>query len=186
MIGPETKERARALERWHPATKLLVAVGLVAIPYLAWTSLGEAPAAVTVSQRPAVAVAPAVASPQVPGEVTLARLPPVEQFTAMVERPLFSPSRRPGMAPEAELAGAELQGPEPEPAAEVSGLPEVRFVGTIGQGGAMTALVVPEGHHDAVKLRVGDEVAGWRVHSVTASQLVIEQDGERLVLTILE
>jgi Tfp pilus assembly protein PilP len=139
---------------------------------------------VTVSQRPAVAAAPAVVSPGPPGEVMLARLPPLEQFTAMVERPLFSASRRPAVASEPEVAEEEL--PDPEPVPEASGLPEVRFVGTIRQGGAMTALVVPEGHDAAVKLRVGDEVAGWRVRSVGASQLVLEHEGERRVLTILE
>jgi hypothetical protein len=185
MIRPFNTGRDSALQSWHPATKLLVVVAVLAIPYLAWTSLGEAPAAVTVSQRSAVpARDPAMSPAELPGELTLARLPPIDSFTAIVERPLFSPSRRPPLPIAAPVEEAEPA--EPEPLPEATSAPAMRFVGTIGQGGAMTALIVREGHDVVDKLRVGDEVDGWRVSRVTASQLVIEHEAERLVLTVLE
>jgi general secretion pathway protein N len=174
------------LNNWHPASKLLVAVAVLAIPYLAWTSLGEAPAAVSVVQRAVPEAEPPPTPAEPPGEVTLARLPPLERFTAIVDRPLFSPSRRP--PPPVETPVEEVAAPEdePEPLPPDNAAPEVRFVGTVGQGGAMTALVVRDGQEPVIKLRVGDEVDGWRVSSVSASQLVIEHEAERLVLTILE
>jgi hypothetical protein len=187
MLRATTAARDRTLNTWHPASKALVAVALVALPYLAWTSLGEAPAAVAVGKRPAVAgTTPAAAPPELLGEITLARLPPIEQFATMLERPLFSSTRRPAEPlPEPVEEALEVE-PEPEIEPLEQGAPAIRFVGTVGQTGAMTALVVREGEEAVAKLIVGDVVEGWRVAAVTTSQLVIEHEAERLVLTILE
>jgi hypothetical protein len=178
------------LSSWHPATKALVGVALVALPYLAWTSLGEAPAAV------AVAVAPRAASAETPAAVpsgpaeapSLRQLPPIDRFSVMLERPLFSASRRPlvvaGLEPE---AGPEENAEEQVPVdAAADGAPPVRFVGTIGQHGAMSALVLRGDQPAVERLVVGDEIDGWRVTGVTASELVMQHDAERLVLTILQ
>ena len=82
-------------------------------------------------------------------------------------------------------------GPEETDVEDVStetatGAPAVRFVGTVGQAGAMTALVLRNEMPTVEKLVVGDEVDGWRVTSVTAAELVMEHETERLVLTILQ
>ncbi len=178
------------LTHWHPATKALVGVAIVALPYLAWTSLGEAPAAVAVAQRSA-ALEPAgpAATPVDPLEVpALRQLPPLDQLSEMVDRPLFSPTRRPVVAavePEAAPDEGVEEGAEAPPQVE-GGAPAIRFVGTIGQGGGMTALVLNGDDPAVAKLVVGDEVSGWRVTEVTASELVMEHEAERLVLTILQ
>ncbi|HMR31470.1 MAG TPA: hypothetical protein PKA13_09885 [Geminicoccaceae bacterium] len=177
-----------ALSHWHPATKALVGVAIVALPYLAWTSLGEAPAAVAVAQRLAPAEPPAAVPQAEPLEVAaLRQLPPLDQLSTMVERPLFSPTRRPQLAAVAPSAGPEELGEE-EAAVDqpADGAPSLRFVGTIGQGGGMTALVLHDEEAAVSKLVVGDEIDGWRVTEVTASQLVIEHEADRLVLTILQ
>ena len=176
------------LTRWHPATKALVGVAAVTLPYLAWTSLGEAPAAVAVAQRAAPLDSPDTTPPANPLEVaTLRQLPPLDQLSAIVDRPLFSPTRRPIVVP-VKPAAEEEEAIEPDSFAEepAAGGPSLRFVGTVGQDGNMTALVL---HGDEVavdKLVVGDEVDGWRVTEVTASQLVVEHEAERLVLNILQ
>lgn len=189
MIRPVAAMRTdSALTRWHPATKALVGVAIVALPYLAWTSLGEAPAAVAVAQRAAPSEPPTVVAQAEPLEVAaLRQLPPLDQLTTMVERPLFSPTRRPVLAAVEPSAGAE-EPAEDEPAAEqpADGAPSLHFVGTVGQGGDMTALVLRGDDPAVSKLVVGDEIDGWRVTEVTASQLVIEHEADRLVLTILQ
>lgn len=189
MIRPVAAMRTdSALTRWHPATKALVGVAIVALPYLAWTSLGEAPAAVAVAQRVAPPEPAAVVAQAEPLEVaSLRQLPPLDQLTTMVERPLFSPTRRPHIAAVEPSAGPEE--PDQEEAAAdqpADGAPSLRFVGTIGQGGDMTALVLRDDDPAVSKLVAGDEVDGWRVTEVTASQLVLEHEADRLVLTILQ
>jgi hypothetical protein len=67
-----------------------------------------------------------------------------------------------------------------------SGGPEIRFVGTVGRDGEMTALVLLGGNVVVDRLVVGDEVDGWQVTEVRASELVIEHDDERRVFTILQ
>lgn len=177
---------------WHPATKALVGVAIIALPYLAWTSLGEAPAAVAVvrqpvAAQPAAAVVPAAAESIEPIEApTLRQLPAVERFSEMLERPLFSPTRRPVLALAEPEAGPEEPEVEDEAVEAPAGAPAVRFVGTIGQSGGMTALVLRDEATAVEKLVVGDEVDGWRVTSVTAAELVMEHEAERLVLTILQ
>jgi hypothetical protein len=178
------------LTSWHPATKALVGVALVALPYLAWTSLGEAPAAVAVAVAPrAVSADRPAAVPSGPEEApSLRQLPPIDRFSVMLERPLFSASRRP-------LAVAEVEpeaGPEDGAAEQMAidedadGAPPVRFVGTVGQHGAMSALVLRGDQPAVERLVVGDAIDDWRVTRVTASELVMEHDAERLVLTILQ
>jgi hypothetical protein len=176
-----------ALTSWHPATKALVGVAIVALPYLAWTSLGEAPAAIALVQRTEPAATVVTQAPAQPIEVTaLRQLPPLDRFTTMVERPLFSPTRRPVLVTIEPAAAAEAEIEEDVAAEPVDGAPAVRFVGTIGQDGAMTALVLREADPTVAKLVVGDEIDGWRVTDITASQLVMEHEAKRLVLTILQ
>jgi hypothetical protein len=126
----------------------------------------------------------------VPGEPaeapTLRQLPAIDRFSVMLERPLFSPTRRPVLAAVEPEAGPEEAEAEAAPVETAAGAPAVRFVGTIGQGGAMTALVLRNDMPTVEKLVVGDEVDGWRVTSVTAAELVMEHEAERLVLTILQ
>ena len=176
-----------ALTTWHPATKALVGVAIVALPYLAWTSLGEAPAAVAVAQRSAPVASTVAALQALPmDETALRQLPPLDRFTTMVERPLFSPTRRPVLAAVAPAGEGEEQAEEDTAPEPVDGAPVLRFVGTIGQDGAMTALVLRDADPVVSKLVVGDEIDGWQVTEVTASQLVMEHEAERLVLTILQ
>lgn len=172
------------MARWHPATRLLVGVTALALPYLAWTSFAETPA-------PAAggAVAPphnALPAGAVPAEAPqLLRLPPLERFAVMVERPLFSPTRRPEPASDTPLPdddGADGAAPLPPGPGE----PGIRFVGTVGQGGSMTAVVIRADSGDALRIAAGDTVDGWEVAEVTTSELVLRREERRLVLTILQ
>jgi hypothetical protein len=178
------------MTRWHPATKLLVLLAAVAIPYLLWTSSDGASPAVAQAGRTgetsATAVAAAAAaSAEVAAEAAAVAaerrvLPPLQTFAAAVERPLFTPTRR--LVRPVEAPPPDEPAPEEEPEVAEAGPPEIgrpelRFFGTIRQRGRVTALVTREGEPAMEQLAVGDEVEGWQVEEVTRNRLVLARDG---------
>jgi general secretion pathway protein N len=116
---------------------------------------------------PETAAAPAGASaaPLAAADLALA-LPPPERFAVIVERPLFSPTRRPAPPPE-EMAQAEPPPEEPlpeeEPPADAEPPPVVDFTltGIVIAGSERYALV--ERHEDGrtVQVTEGGDVNGW-------------------------
>jgi general secretion pathway protein N len=172
---------------WHPATRMLLGVGVIALPYLAWTSLAETP--VPVVDAVASSAGPPAGAPQPQtDEPQIQRLPAVETFSAMIERPLFSASRRPAPKPAAG-AGPTEPGAGPDgltAGTQGTGQPAIRFVGTVGRDGAMTAVVIRTAKGDAIQLAAGDVIDGWEVGTVTSSELTLLHEEERLVMTILQ
>ena len=164
------------MTQWHPATKFLVLAALLVLPYLLWTGSTEPTPVVAASvarQAPAVAeIAPAEPPP------TPLMLPPLERCTAVVERPLFSPTRRmptpPPLVrevPEAPVAEAPVdEGPEE---------PDLRFFGTVRQGGTAAALVTYPATAEVARLRPGDTVGDWEVLSVDRNRLELGLGEER-------
>jgi general secretion pathway protein N len=116
-------------------------------------------------------------------------LPPPERFAVIVERPLFSPTRRPA-PPAAEQAQAEepaLESPaEPETAPEGPPPPTVDFtlVGIVIAGSERYALV--ERHVDGrvVEVAEGGDVGGWFAVLIDPDRAVFRQGAveEELVL----
>jgi hypothetical protein len=165
----------------------LIAVTIAVVPYLAWTS-GTEGSATAIEDA-----ARAEAHLEMPPDPVTKALPlrtlllPLESFSATLERPLFSPTRRPILvdlrpptAPD-EIVDSQATASDP-----TSASPSIRFVGTIGRGGSMTALVL-HGESIAVEeLMTGDEIDGWRVADVTSNRLVIERGAEQYMMTILQ
>lgn len=157
---------------WHPATKLLLIAALLAVPYLLLTRSESqpvtAPAAV-----PAGDGAPAaeVAAGEAPAPFVL---PPLERFAAVVERPLFSPTRR-MPAPTAPPAAEEEVPAADEEEAGASGPdePELHFFGTVRRGDEVAALVTLAETGKVARLAPGDAVGEWRVLEVTRNRLVL-------------
>jgi hypothetical protein len=168
---------------WHPATKLLLIAGALAVPYLLWTQ----PEDETVAAVPAGRVAADAAAEQaaragqgaVPPKPFI--LPPLERFTAVVERPLFSPTRRmPPIAEppdEAPASAAADQAPLAGPTGPEE--PDLRFFGTVRQGGKAAALVTYPATSEVARLSPGDRVGKWQVLEVDGNRLVLGQGGEQ-------
>jgi general secretion pathway protein N len=151
--------------KWHPATKLLVAAALLFVPYLLWTRSEEPPPAVAASVTRTEPNDQAAAAEEPPAPFVL---PPLEAFTAVVERPLFSPSRRmPAPPPEVDTPVAEAPVAEPGGPSE----PELRFFGTVTQDGTAAALVTFPATAEVARLQPGDMVGEWRVVSVERDRL---------------
>ena len=163
------------MTKWHPATKLLLAAALLLVPYLLWSRAEEPPPAVAAS------VARALPDATDPGDTeppTPLVLPPLEAFTAVVERPLFSPTRRmPPAPPEAEPEARAPTQAEPAPAGPDE--PDLRFFGTVSQGGTAAALVTFPATSEVARLRPGDPVGDWQVISVERNRLELGLGDER-------
>jgi hypothetical protein len=158
---------------WHPATKLLLLAALLLLPYLLWTSGEDTPPAVAASvARPVPAVAAVETPKPVDHGPSAFVLPPLERLTAVVERPLFSPTRRmPVLATAVEPEALPTEAPEPITAGPAE--PDVRFFGTAREDGEAAALVTFPGTTKVGRLRPGDQVGEWQVLSVERNRLVL-------------
>jgi hypothetical protein len=164
---------------WSPLTKLLLVVAAVAVPYLLWTE----------EDTPSTVAPPPSLSPNEPESVTdadepqaleLYALPPLERFAAVVERPLFSPTRRMPPIPEPPPEAPPVEAaPEPEPEPVGPEEPELRFFGTARQGGRSAALVTFPATNAVARLGVGDRVGEWEVIEVDRNRLLLGTGEER-------
>lgn len=176
------KSQTETAGRWHPATKLLLGAALLVVPYLLWTrpeagSGLAAPASRTGSEdRPA-----AVAADLPSAALEPYALPPLERFAAVVERPLFSPTRRmpPLPEPETEPQAEPDPGPAPEPVAAGPEEPDLRFFGTVRQGGRAAALVTFPATNAVARLAHGDKVGEWEVLEVDRDRLLLGYGSEQ-------
>jgi len=89
----------------------------------------------------------------------------IERLSAIVDRPLFSPSRRPPTPPVS-------QNPEPPPAPPTPP-PSLVLSGVVmdGQGAYVVVLVGAE--RRILRAQVGDEINGWRVSQIEGRKLVL-------------
>lgn len=165
-----------SIKSWHPVTRLLVVVGALVIPYLLWTGADEWPAqrAVAPASRPDATTGEAAATGQAG---VLPVLPPLESFAALVERPLFSPTRRPP---------PPAREPEAEPAeSEVDTAPRFQLVGTVTRQQEVFALILQETGGSVRWATRGEEIDGWTIVEVGQNHLVVRQDDESWRLDIL-
>lgn len=176
------------MQTWHPITKLVAVFGVLALAWLWWTGdeaqtgmASDDPAGtVPVVQSETVAVAEV--RPAADRALFARALPSIEAFSGMLERPLFSATRRPPLA-EPEVAVMDTPSMPIEPAAGPR-QPNVRFIGSVEEAGTVRAFV---GNGLEVRsLATGDEIDGWRVLSIEPRRMVLGLDDERYELKILE
>ncbi|MCB1885005.1 MAG: hypothetical protein KDG89_13570 [Geminicoccaceae bacterium] len=165
---------------WHPVTKAAVALGVVGVPVLLLTQGGGDAPPVAAARVPQEGRAPPADRMDVSLSVELGMLPPIEAFKAVVERPLFAPTRRPYEAP----APVTVAAVPDEPAADGRQEPGIVFVGTVRRGNGVLALANEEATGAIVSLAVGDEVNGWQVLSIEDRTMELGQAGERRKLAI--
>jgi Tfp pilus assembly protein PilP len=94
--------------------------------------------------------------------------PSRDEIEEIAARPLFSPSRRPFVAPEEEEAPAPAQS-----------LPEVQLIGVLMTEQQRAALVQDAEGGDPSWVREGTTVGGWRVERIDESRVHLRA-GERL------
>lgn len=100
---------------------------------------------------------------------------PLRDFSAALERPIFSPGRRPPSSPVAASPAAEPTLLE-EPALELRGI--------VSAGEFGIALLLLEGDSVLRRVRQGDDVAGWRVEEIDAEGVLLRRQAGTLRLSL--
>jgi len=134
--------------------------------------------------------APSLALPPAPPEQALQALPPLEvppevirslaAYDAIIERPLFSPDRR----PEAAVVAAAQSGPgqAEEGAVEIDGF---RLTAVLRDGDATTVLIEDRGGQTRT-LHAGDRLGNWQLGEVLDDRVVLVADGRRETLMVYD
>ena len=89
---------------------------------------------------------------------------PIDRLSAIVERPLFAPNRRP--PPPASIT---MPPSPPEP-------PSLTLLGVVIDAGGARAIVQAGPGNQIMRVRVGDEISGWKVTDIEPRQLVLSLD----------
>jgi type II secretory pathway component PulC len=87
-------------------------------------------------------------------------MPEKARFSAIVERPLFLPSRRP---------------PSEEAVAASTPTPDFSLFGVVISTGEPFALVTPETGGDPIRVKQGEEISGWTVDRIESDRILIRQ-----------
>ncbi len=95
---------------------------------------------------------------------------PLEHFRAIVERPLFSPTRRPPPS----------QAGEPD-----SGTRQFQLKGVIVSARDQHALIVSQSTGKSYQVRTGDVVEGWRVERITGDSVAFTKGGVEALVPLL-
>jgi type II secretory pathway component PulC len=96
---------------------------------------------------------------------------PLDQLSTILDRSLFSPSRRRAPAPPP-VAQA------PEPAAMPSPAPNLVLVGVVMDGESARAVVRVGADKRLLRAQMGDEIDGWKVAQIEGRKVVLaSQDG---------
>lgn len=100
----------------------------------------------------------------------------MEGLSAIVDRPLFSPSRRGASTPPAFR--------DPEPRTPPLPPPNLIFSGVVmdGAGAHVVVLVGPE--KKIMRAQIGDEIGGWTVTGIAGRKLVLSLNGRSATFSL--
>src|ERR1700730_7714306 len=99
---------------------------------------------------------------------------PLDKFSAIRDRPLFSPSRRPPSAPISHLASSE-----PVPPALPTPPPAIVLIGIVTQAHGSFAVVrtgTKASVNDSISISVADQINGWTVTQIEPFRLFLSRD----------
>jgi len=105
------------------------------------------------------------------GTGTIAALPPLANFAATIERPLFSPSRRPAAADRPAPAGTSIE-------------IRYRLQGLVTAGHERRALLKEAAGQHRLEVGEGDMVEGWTVKRIEQDRLVLSSPSGEATLTL--
>jgi general secretion pathway protein N len=176
------------------AAGLIVGLALCADPVRAATEKAETvavqrtvqprtspPAAAEPDSEPIVAAKPAgaglVTKPPIANPLWVI---PLRSLTAMRERPLFSPSRRPPPP----VTVAPVISPAPPPPVVEPDHPLLELVGTVVGESEGIGIFVDDATKAVVRLRIGQDHGGWLLRSVGPREVRFEKGSRRATLAL--
>jgi hypothetical protein len=96
---------------------------------------------------------------------------PLDQLSTILNRPLFSPSRRPpAPSPLPVVQGPASPVPPPPP-------PSLVLLGVVMDGESARVLVRAGADKKLMRAQIGDEIDGWKVSQIEARKVVLSLDG---------
>jgi len=104
----------------------------------------------------------------------------LDQLSTILDRPLFSPSRRPPAPPPAPppiVQAAEPPAPPPPP-------PNLVLFGVVMDGEGARAVVRAGADKKLVRAQIGDEIDGWKVSQIEGRKVVLSLDGRFATFTL--
>jgi hypothetical protein len=138
-----------------------------------WDS--PAPTAVVVAPPPA----PSPAAPERPTSANPLWALPLKTLSTTRERPIFSASRR--LPPSAATAVTVTKAPPPPKPREAE-RPSLALVGTIAGDDESFGIFIDQGTKAALRLKVGEEYQGWKLHDVRGGEVTLAKDVRTVVL----
>jgi type II secretory pathway component PulC len=153
----------RKANLWWPASLLLICLALVVLIYQQVTMAPNSQALARSSAERTVDL------PDLPLAPKFA-MTAIENYQAVLERPLFSPNRRPPL--------------EDPMMTSVSKDFDFELKGVVIDDDVRTALFRRRADGQIVRLTKGDEIEGWRLLEVELDFVVIERDGQEEVLEL--
>lgn len=97
---------------------------------------------------------------------------PLDLLSATLDRPLFSPSRRPPPAPPTIVQA-------PAPAALPSSPPTVVLLGVVMDGETARAVVRAGADKRLLRAQMGDDIDGWKVAQIDGRKVVLASEDGR-------
>jgi general secretion pathway protein N len=102
----------------------------------------------------------------------------LDQLSTILDRPLFSPSRRPPAPPPPPVVqAAEPPAPPPPP-------PNLVLFGVVMDGEGARAVVRAGADKKLVRAQIGDEIDGWKVSQIEGRKVVLSLDGRFATFTL--
>jgi hypothetical protein len=102
----------------------------------------------------------------------------IERMSAIVDRPLFSPSRRGVSMP---LVDQNRETPPP-PAPP----PNLIFSGAVLDGTSAQVIVLVGAERRALRAQIGDNIDGWMVSEISGRTLVLSRDGRLATFSLFK
>ena len=102
----------------------------------------------------------------------------LDQLSTTLDRPLFSPSRRPPAPPPPPVVQAA------EPAAPPAPPPNLVLFGVVMDGEGARAVVRSGADKKLVRAQIGDEIEGWKVSQIEGRKVVLSLDGRFATFTL--
>jgi len=102
---------------------------------------------------------------------------PLDRLSTTRERPLFSPTRRPPAPPPKIVVAPAPPAPPPPP-------PNVALYGIVMDGEEARAMIRSGPTEKMMRVRIGDDVGGWKVAQIEGRKLVLSLDGRLATFTL--
>jgi hypothetical protein len=100
----------------------------------------------------------------------------MEGLSAIVDRPLFYPSRR-GAPTTAIAPDVDTRTPPPPP-------PNLVLSGVVMDGASARVVVLVGPERRIVRAEIGDDIGGWKVNQISGRELVLSLDGRFATYTL--